>query len=136
MAVMEWFIHKYWMHRPFPGLYTTFREHHIEHHSKERNDLNIDLPVTTNWKVSIPICFLIGLFSIQLAIITFIVSTLHAILWTQFHRSFHDVGGFWTRRIPGYNKLLGHHIRHHDRPNRNYGALFGPCIDFIMGTRV
>ncbi len=136
LMIGEYIAHKYLMHAKLFRLEKRYQEHHIEHHSKNRMDINIDL-----W----PFAQLI-LFSPIIAGIwyynwiwgaTFIGMLLgHSLLWSMLHRSYHNLGFRWIKYVfPFYNTWRQHHLNHHLSPNKNYGAVFGPIPDILIGSQ-
>jgi hypothetical protein len=138
MAAAEYTIHRWSMHKRFfpKGWFDdVFEEHAILHHKHGRNDLNIDLPVTTHILLSFPIivglaiCAPIGLLA------WFCIIHYHSFLWTHAHRAIHGLEHNWLENTNFYRQIKNHHEKHHDHPNRNFGVCFF-FMDKLLGTKI
>ena len=130
MAFAEYSIHRWWQHE-----YSY--DHYYRHHSLSDNDLElIDLPWWRALAIATPIAFAMNFYTISLVTCFYLVVFMHAILWTLLHRAFHGISfGGIINRMPGFGALYRPHIGHHERPDRNYGAVFGPLVDIVFRTR-
>lgn len=144
VAINEWWVHRYLMHRKVRGLEWIYNQHHMGHHVQGHNELRpyIDLHWSDYWAAIIlsiipvvRICLgdmegVSGLIAIGG------VCFCHWYLWNHFHRNIHELEGKenWTRHLPGYKWIRQHHIDHHNHTNRNFGVVF-PWIDIVMRTR-
>lgn len=113
-----------------------FVRHSLLHHKDERNDTNIDLEWWFASLMSLPI---VGVLYFTLgwipALVMLLLAIIYSIVWTKMHRAFHDLESGWIRYVPGYNQALTHHLRHHDKPNKNLGTVFW-FSDYLFGTKV
>lgn len=131
-AVTEYIGHR-WLHHKSSG--ALWRDHVVRHHGQHSVEVNIDLPIWHNLLSATPwviISVSLGLW--ELTFWLYVCAIVHAIMWTQLHRSFHDVKHSWIVKMPGYWMLRRHHLHHHDVATKNYGVVFGPLMDKICGT--
>lgn len=136
MALSEYFIHRYVMHKRFfksKRLAWIFEEHHIEHHKNHRYDINVDLPLHFHLIVSSPfIAFLIYFY--PLGLIPFLITIIHhSIYWTKLHRAAHELEHNWTENLGNFNRMKEHHLYHHEAPSKNFGVVY-PITDKIFRT--
>lgn len=136
MAFSEYFIHKYTMHKKkwwMPKW--VFHDHAIEHHHLERNDINIDLPVYNHLLVGSPLIILSYYFiGLPCFIALLFVFCFHSYTWTKIHRGIHNLEENWIMKTKYYEKAKDHHIKHHERPGKNFGVVF-LWTDHIFGTK-
>lgn len=136
IAVAEYLAHRLVQHHPCPGvLAATYQCHVGQHHRRGRLDVNIDAPAWWYALLGTPLWappVALGRPGLALAVLALVCG--YAVLWTGLHRAFHGVGGRWAVRLPGYRALEAHHLTHHARPGRNFGAVFGPLLDRPLGT--
>ena len=135
MHVAEYLIHRFVMHRR-----TLFRSawqvHAVEHHGRGRLDVNVDLPVTQHLFFASPLLLLLAVTGAWLGLGAFLlVFWLHAYLWTRLHRAIHGLEDNWVGRSRWFAYWRDHHLAHHRRPDRNFGAVF-PWTDHAFGTKV
>lgn len=135
MAFAEYFIHRWTMHRKcwwLPG--SVFNEHSIEHHHKERNDINIDLSVFNHFLIGSPLIIatiLLGWWACLAGLIaTFFF---HSYAWTKLHRAIHELEDNWVGRSWFFKYFKKHHEDHHKRPGRNFAVVY-IFTDYIFGT--
>ena len=140
MALAEYFIHRDWMHKPFFDRLSKFgwvyTHHAVEHHGKNRNDINIDLPVKLHFMLGSPVLlifFLIGGFQAILALS--LIFLFHSYAWTKIHRAIHELEDNWVGRLPFFWFFKDHHLKHHEIPNKNYAVVF-IFTDYIFGTKL
>jgi hypothetical protein len=136
LAIVEYLSHRLVMHHPCSApLYPTYDRHAVQHHRLGRLDVNIDAPAWFYLSLASPVLAALGLAGrwVELAVCAGTIVA-YARLWTGVHRATHGLGGRWATWLPGYGMLRRHHLAHHARPGRNYGALFGPILDIPMGT--
>ncbi len=133
VAIAEYSIHRWVMHHPRGG--SSFHDHAIRHHAHKQNDGNVDLPMTTNFLIAIPLAMPVAFWWWQYSVCLMIVAGVHSLLWTMLHRSFHDVGCAFVKYLPLWRRLHVHHMEHHRQPTKNYGAVFGPLVDLALRTR-
>ncbi len=134
LALVEYCVHRWYMHRPASR---AWREHSIEHHHEERNDEYYLCPF---WR-SIAVFWAAGSlafvgFDLWAPVILAGLMIWWRCAWIEIHRICHGVG---NRRIlatclcPWASLVVRHHLRHHDRPARNFGAVFF-VTDYLFGT--
>jgi hypothetical protein len=136
VAVLEYIGHRYFMHRPLMdrfGLPNIFFNHAVLHHRGRRNDRNVDLPVRTHFLWGFPFVGAIGYFDLTGAVVLSLCFVGHAVLWTRIHRAIHGLENNWTKRLWFYRAIERHHLEHHRRPGRNFGAVFF-FTDHLFGT--
>lgn len=137
MAIAEYTIHRYTMHKKQQWLpYWVFKHHAIDHHRDDRHDLNIDLPVWLHLLVGSPL--IVGSFlyagwvsTVPLLLIFFY----HSYVWTHMHRAIHDLEDHWITKTTYYEQAKDHHLKHHQRPAKNFGVVF-LWTDYIFGTKL
>lgn len=135
LPLVEYLSHRLVMHHPTKVAPDIFDRHAVQHHRLGRHDINIDLEWW--WALLLASPGLIVLVACRLYVATgtlAMIAVFYALLWTGLHRSIHGLGGRWTTRLPGYSALRSHHLRHHARPGRNFGTVFGPLLDRPLGT--
>lgn len=138
MALGEYLIHRYTMHRKMKILPSWIFQHHsIEHHHHERNDINIDLPFYNHLIIGSPL--IIGAFFMGLPCLLALLSVFafHSYTWTKIHRGIHDLEKNWVMKyLPSYFKWAKHHHElHHHRPGRNFGVVY-LFTDYLFGTKI
>ena len=138
MALGEYFIHRYTMHRKIKILPKWIFEHHaIEHHKNERNDMNIDLPVWNHLIIGSPL--IVGAFFVGLPCLLALLSVFvfHSYTWTKIHRGIHNLETNWImKRFPWYYGCAKkHHELHHHRPGKNFGVVY-LFTDYIFRTKM
>ncbi len=137
IMIGEYLAHKYLMHMKLPRLENWFTEHHIEHHSKNRMDINIDLWPFAQLIIFSPAIAGVWYYNWVWGLVTIDLIVAHSMLWSILHRSYHDLGCRWIKYIfPFYKTWRTHHLNHHKNPHKNLGAVFGPIPDIIVGTRI
>ncbi len=137
IALAEYIGHRFLMHRPVLDrihLKKVFFNHAILHHKLNRTDLNLDLPVRTSLLWGLP--FIVGAMLADRVggLVLMAVVCSHAFLWTRLHRAIHDHETNWTQRLWLFESIKTHHLEHHRRPGKNFGAVF-PLTDFVLRTK-
>jgi hypothetical protein len=115
------------MHRPVLdriGLRRVFHRHAGVHHRDGRNDLNVDLPLRTHFLWGWPALLAAAWFDLAGAGVLAACFVAHAVLWTKMHRAIHGLEENWTQALWFYGAVRRHHLEHHRRPARNFGAVF------------
>jgi hypothetical protein len=131
----EYLLHRLVMHHETAIAPGAFDRHHVQHHRRGRLDVNVDLPVLWTLIYGSPLLVVLCLaMGWQAALGSALVLALYGILWTGLHRAIHGVGGRWATWLPFYNALERHHEAHHAHVGRNYGTVFGPLLDWPLGT--
>jgi sterol desaturase/sphingolipid hydroxylase (fatty acid hydroxylase superfamily) len=136
LATVEYAAHRYFMHRRLldrVGLGWVFHYHAIVHHRDGRNDQNVDLPIHVHFVWGFPIIVVCAWVDPIGAGILSACFLGHSILWTRLHRAIHGLENNWTKRLWIYRIIERHHLEHHHRPGRNFGAVF-PFMDLLFGT--
>ena len=136
-AAVEYAIHRWAMHRPWPWRTKTYTDHHVEHHGKGDNTVSLEADPLTTLALSLPLLpalvALVGAWAACLWLSALAVG--YSVAWTVLHASFHGVGFRWAPFLPGYYVLYDHHMAHHTNPGRNFGTVFF-WSDYLMGTKV
>lgn len=130
----EYAIHRWLMHSTMFGRTIHYEEHAVEHHGKKRMDINIAIGHGNALRVYSPMIALMLLFDLWWAVGAVGLALTYSGLWTMLHHAHHDLEFLWIKRIPGYGFWRRHHLKHHDQPNCNFGALF-PWTDYLFGTK-
>ncbi len=136
LAIVEYLAHRLVMHHECAGLLKSkFDRHPVQHHRLRRLDINIDAPAWYYLAIGSPALACLAATGRwgELVVCSTTVAC-YAWLWTGVHRASHDLGGKWATYLPIYPSLKRHHLAHHARPGRNFGALFGPLFDIPLGT--
>lgn len=127
--LVEYVSHRWFMHRRSfkKGSYLdwVYLDHHIEHHAKKRNDVNVDMPAYVPLVMMTP--WLLALAVLQnwaLLAITVGGTCGYAVLWTRLHRQIHGIELNWTRFLPWFPNWCRHHEKHHKDTRKNFGTVF------------
>lgn len=132
--LVEYAIHRWFMHKPTLGRNRLFTDHHVEHHGKGRNDINISAEPERIAIIASPLlvgCWWLGPWW---AVFVGAFSVVYARAWTIIHSAHHDLDYKAITRVPLYGYWRDHHLAHHIRPNRNFGTVF-PWTDYFFGTK-
>jgi sterol desaturase/sphingolipid hydroxylase (fatty acid hydroxylase superfamily) len=131
----EYAAHRWLMHFPGMGRGSWWREHAIEHHGKGRNDVNIDINALSVVAATSPM-FVFAIF-LGWAWVAFVLFACigYAALWSSLHESYHGISENWVTKFRFYDIWLEHHLKHHQRPTRNFGTVF-IFTDRLFGTHV
>jgi sterol desaturase/sphingolipid hydroxylase (fatty acid hydroxylase superfamily) len=121
------------MHKRIGGSY--WEEHAIQHHAKDRVDINIAITPTQTLIGSLPVYIagylLCGWWAVALSIF---FALFYSFAWTALHSSIHNLGYTWVTYIPFYKVWRDHHLVHHKHVNKNFGTLF-IWTDYLFGTK-
>ncbi len=137
MAVTEYTIHRWIMHRKriwVPA--SVFDDHVIEHHNNQRTDINIDLPVYNHLVIGSPLLvasYLMGGWASFVALI--VIFCFHSYAWTKMHRGMHGIEQNWMMKTGFYWRAKLHHLLHNKRPGKNFGIVF-LFVDTLFRTKV
>lgn len=72
--------------------------------------------------------------SLDFAIVFVSTATLHAGLWNIVHNEMHRPTLAWWARNRYFHHMVRFHRIHHHYPRTNYGFLFAPIFDRLLGT--
>lgn len=131
--VGEYLLHRSAMHKPGLGKGFWFTLH-IEHH-RGRDDLNIKLPTWLVCLAASPMLLPVVWVGWQWTVVWFVCCSVYSVVWTALHSAHHNISYAWIAGIPGYEYWERHHLKHHERPNRNFGTVF-PWTDYIFRTKI
>lgn len=133
MAIAEYLIHKYTMHKKVPLLpLWVFADHTIEHHGKQRNDINVDLSFYFHLTLSLPFTILMLYLGEYIGLLALLLTFYaHSHTWTKLHRYIHGLEYNYTRI---YLNRIDHHLGHHANPKTNFGVVY-LWPDLIFGTK-
>lgn len=134
-SFIEYFAHRFTMHKPGLGKGTWWSEHTVEHHAKKRTDINIVLSALTTFMAAIPLlvfCIWLGLLW---ALIVLSCCVLYAAVWSSLHAAHHEVGSKWITKVPLYKIWRRSHLLHHEHPSKNFGTIF-IWTDYLFGTAI
>jgi sterol desaturase/sphingolipid hydroxylase (fatty acid hydroxylase superfamily) len=134
-SLIEYFAHRWTMHRPGLGKGSWWSDHAIEHHKKHRMDINIVLSALTTFFAALPLLLFTFILGKWWIIFVLVFCMLYAQIWSSLHASHHDVGSSWISKLPLYKIWRQHHLVHHDHPNKNFGTIF-IWTDYLFGTVV
>lgn len=135
IPMVEYAAHRWVMHKPHPWRTVFYTKHAIQHHGKHRYDVNISIHPITCLVSAIPLLVASLLLGWSLALMTVAACFIYSWLWTSLHKAHHDLGCQWIKRIPFYKLLRLHHLKHHEQPNRNFGAVF-TFSDYLFNTKI
>jgi len=125
MAILEYAIHRWTMHKRIQWLpNAVFSEHAVEHHGKQRNDINIDLPLHNHIIVGSPLLIGAACVSDLCFVALMCIFAFHSYTWTKVHRAIHGLETNWIMKTRYYKMAKAHHELHHDRPSKNFGVVF------------
>jgi Fatty acid hydroxylase superfamily len=148
--VFEWWIHKYVMHRPVPGLMGIYKRHTLAHHQFfTENEYTVDN--SRDFRiVFFPPYALVTFIVISLvpwgvlqllgfpnaAWLVLITNTFLYLNYELFHYCCHVKDDRLVRHIPLVNSIRRHHIAHHNTAimmERNFNLTY-PIADWFFGT--
>ncbi len=136
MALTEYSVHRYTMHRKRWWLPSwVWKDHAIEHHKNERNDLNIDLPLYNHLIVGSPLILASVFIGLPCLLALLSVFVFHSYTWTKIHRGIHGLEQNWLMKTNFYKKAKTHHELHHKRPGKNFGVVF-LFTDSLFRTKI
>ncbi len=146
----EWWIHKYVMHRPVPGLMGIYRRHTLAHH-QFFTEVEPSFDTTRDFRiVFFPPYALVGFILLSIlpalalhaaglpnaAWLLVITNVALYINYEAFHYCCHVRDDRLVRRIPLVNTIRRHHIAHHAPAammTRNFNLTY-PIADWVFGT--
>ena len=135
LAVAEYGVHRFLMHRPWPWRSRLYVRHHVMHHQNRRNDLQIDLPPWQMLVYSVPLWGPALLLDLSIGLTFMGCAVGYGYLWSKLHRAFHNLEVNWTVFLPWYyDAAYKHHHLHHVDPKCNFGTVF-IFTDRLFGTR-
>ncbi|RDJ35418.1 MAG: hypothetical protein DWQ19_11420 [Crenarchaeota archaeon] len=133
-ALFEYCAHRWLMHKPLLGRFWWYTDHAIEHHGKERYDINIGISPLLGTILMLPCLAFWAVIGWTVVPMILIISFVYGAIWTTIHSAHHDLPGYnWAKNLPGYNMWRTHHLVHHDHPGKNFGTVF-IFTDFLFGT--
>lgn len=149
LSIFEWMLHRFIMHRPFPGFTYPFTTHALTHHRIFRADKSyhlLKLPdkktipmawwcgpvlVLITTSPSLPISYYFGAWWITGLV--FVVSVLYFTAYEYMHWCMHLPRERFVERSGIFFRLNGHHLLHHRWMTVNFNVVF-PLADFLFGT--
>lgn len=149
-SFVEFFTHKYVMHRPF-CLVPYGYAHTTSHHAKFGADETYTLSgpndyrrknILFTWReyVLLPL-FCLAIYTpvewlIGKPILTgILLSTLTGLqMFNSFHLKFHSPSDTWFQRTRFFRFLAQHHRLHHGDMTKNFNVYMLPICDFLLGT--
>ncbi len=150
-SLFEWGLHRWFMHKPFPGFDYPFRTHALTHHRIFKADPTYHLARDED-KQTIPMAWWNGPVLITVGAFPFLVISITAGAWWTFITStviFSLYYGAYEylhwcmhlplprRRLIERNRLFfrlnGHHLLHHRYMHRNFNVVL-PLADLLFGT--
>jgi hypothetical protein len=148
--LFEWWIHKYVMHRPVPGLMGIYKRHTLAHHQFfTEHEYTVDgsrdfrivfFPpyalVTFIVMSLVPAGLLGALGAANAGWLLLITNTALYLNYELFHFCCHVKDDRLVRRIPFVNTIRRHHAAHHNTAimmERNFNLTY-PIADWAFGT--
>ncbi len=148
---VEWFGHRFVMHRPRPGLAIVYRRHTVEHHHFFTHDL-MSFESSRDFKMVLfppaMLLFFFGLFAAPIGLVLarfmspniayLYVATAfgYFISYEWLHFAYHLPADSWLGSIGLFAGLRRHHQQHHNLAlmgRWNYNITF-PICDLLFGT--
>lgn len=148
-SFFEWTLHKFIMHRPFPGFKYPFKAHAVVHHRIFRADHTYHLKHEAD-KETIPMAWWNGPVIVFVACLPFaglawwlgelsvLAGSVAAMsLYYLFYEGIH-----WCMHLPKarrlemtslFRRLNGHHLLHHRYMHKNFNVVL-PLADLCLGT--
>jgi phosphatidylglycerophosphate synthase len=149
--LVEYFGHRFPMHRPFPGLKLIYRRHAGQHHRfftdeamplDESRDLRAVLfpPLLVVFffgGFALPAWFVLAqAASANVAWLMLATGIGYFLNYEFLHLAYHQPPGHWMTRVPGVARLSWLHRHHHDprvMASRNFNITW-PISDWLFGT--
>ncbi len=150
MSFIEHQIHRNFMHKNsplskfIPNLSKVFEHHAVLHHGyyydifedepvAPGKDKGLRLNQFEGFLEALPIAAIIAIFSVQGAVIFFIVVALHHFFWNKIHVEMHKPEKRFFSEWPLYKFLARHHYLHHRYRDKNFNVVL-PIADYVLGT--
>ena len=148
---VEYFVHRFPLHRRIPGLGILYERHAVQHHRYfTERDISILTPLQMAYVLfpapailifiplaAGPVAMLIGrLFGGSAGWLALLCSAGYFAWYESFHLANHLPMGHWVHRIPGLSALCRFHRLHHHpayAKQYNFNVTF-PFADWVMGT--
>ncbi len=146
-SLLEWFVHRYFMHSP-KILKITFERHAIAHHSDRRAFKNFYAQPEENvqyhfiessfipilWLIHLPAYLLIGwLWGVPGAVGVSLGTLLYAAGYEAIHFFIHTPRDYWFQRTRLFRFYCEYHRIHHHKARWNYNIVM-PLADFLFRT--
>ncbi len=148
-SFFEWALHRFVMHRPFPGFHYPFRAHALVHHQVFKSDHSYHL-VNEQDKHTIPMAWWNGPALVAFGQLPFLLVAWLIGHWGFFwgaliaHALYYATYEYlhWCMHLPRqrniersglFFRLNGHHILHHRYMHKNFNVVF-PLADLCLGT--
>ena len=146
-SMLEWWIHKHWMHTP-KFLYQAFDRHQLQHHSARKSLKRFYLrpPEVAEYKftessfmpwlfvIHLPMFALIGwLFTWPAAVGFMLGSGTYLLLYELLHWAMHVPRPHWVYNVRYFQYISELHRIHHYRAWQNYNVVM-PIADFLLRT--
>ena len=133
--LLEYFLHRYFMHYPIRGFWDFYERHTLLHHNRRVTHTNIDLPMWFSMFLGLPITILLFLCGyLWMSLIFTVFAALYGYMWTKIHRAIHCVEHNWTEKLFIFNRMKEHHLVHHLKSTKNFGTIF-IFSDWIFGSK-
>lgn len=149
--LVEYFGHRYPMHRRMPGLGLIFRRHSAQHH-RFFTDADMSFDTSRDFKavlfplaliafyfigIGLPTFLVVGaLFSHNVALLFIATAVAYYLNYELLHFAYHSRPDSWLRAVPGFATLRRLHTRHHDPRlmlDYNFNITY-PLGDWLFGT--
>ena len=133
-SLVEYGLHRWVMHKPWPWRSKYYVEHHVLHHGKNELHHNISMSPIDALIIISPVIIFAGFIQLWLMAVPVVFALWYAGTWTIMHNAHHDLKYAWIKKLPFYEWFRKHHLIHHDVPNKNYGTIF-IWTDYLFGTK-
>jgi hypothetical protein len=148
---VEYFGHRFPMHRPFPGLKLIYRRHAGQHHRFFTDHaMALETPRDLRAVLFPPllVVFFFGGFALpawllldaltsgNVAWLMLATGIAYFLNYEFLHLAYHQPAGHWMTRVPGVARLAWLHRHHHDpqvMARRNFNITY-PIGDLLFGT--
>ncbi|HEY1081565.1 MAG TPA: fatty acid hydroxylase [Prosthecobacter sp.] len=148
-SFFEWLLHKYVMHRPFPGFKYPFKSHAGVHHRVFRADQTYHLKRETDRK-TIPMAWWNGPALVIIGSLPFAICAWLFGAWSIIPGAVIAIAAYyavyetihWCMHLPKarrleiswlFRRLNGHHLLHHRYMHKNFNVVL-PLADLCLGT--
>lgn len=147
MAIIEYTLHRYPMHRKGYSN-ETWESHAKLHHGRffprsafthpldiAARYVSVDLQPGYNALGLSPIWIILYFFVSPYCGLTFaFVFAMHGVIWTICHREMHFPQDRWFSGTKYYKYICAYHKKHHTDQSGNFSVIYPPVLDMLFGT--
>lgn len=148
MAFIEYFLHRFSMHKKGFGSEEAWESHARLHHGRffpgacfegcydeAGKYVSVELQPGYNALGLSPIWITLYFLVSSACGLTFmIVFALHGLIWTQCHKEMHFPAGRWFSNTRYYKYICAFHKKHHLEQGGNFSVVFPPVLDYVFRT--